>query len=73
MLVLIGGIEIKIYPPYRPVLKLRRLYDHLRFMDFSVLPGKLGYYLWKFGIINFWQRFILKRYHLPKENTKVQS
>ena len=41
---------------------IRRLYDHLRFMDFSVLPGKPGYYLWKFGIINFWQRFILKRY-----------
>jgi hypothetical protein len=42
-------------------------------MDFSVLPGKVGYFLWKFGIIGFWQRFILKRYHLPKENTKVQS
>ena len=45
---------------------IRRLYDHLRFMDFSVLPGKLGYYLWKFGIINFWRRFIVKRYYLPK-------
>ena len=22
-------------------------------MDFSVLPGKTGYYLWKFGIIKF--------------------
>ena len=39
---------------------------HLRFMDFSVIPGKIGYFLWKFGIIGFWQRFILKRYRLPE-------
>ena len=45
---------------------IRRLYDHLRFMDFSVLPGRFGYYLWKFGIINFWQRFMLKRYRLTE-------
>jgi hypothetical protein len=76
----------KIYPiqikqPRYPILfklthwgwMIKRIYDHLRFMDFSVLPGKVGYFLWKFGIIGFWQRFILKRYHLPKENTKVQS
>ena len=45
---------------------IKRAFDHLRFMDFSILPGKTGYYLWKFGIIGFWKRFILKRYHLPK-------
>ena len=52
----------------RSVYYLKRAFDHIRFMDFSVLPGKAGYFLWKFGIIRFWQRFILKRYHMPKKN-----
>ena len=73
----------KIYPvhtkqPRYPILfmfvrtlyYIKRAFDHLRFMDFSVLPGKPGYYLWKFGVISFWQRFILKRYRLPKEQLR---
>ena len=45
---------------------IKRQLDHIRFMDFTYIPGTLGYYFWKFGIIRFWQRYILKRYHLPK-------
>ena len=73
----------KIYPThikqkYYPILftlcrttyYLKRGFDHLRFMDFSFLPGKLGYFLWKFGIIRLWHRFILKRYNLPKVSKK---
>ena len=69
----------KIYPvhtkqPHYPILfaLVRTLYlikrgiDHLRFMDFSILPGKPGYYLWKFKIISLFQRFMLKPYHLSK-------
>ena len=74
----------KIYPiqmkqPRYPILfklthwgwMIKRFYDHLRFMDFSVLPGKLGYYLWKFRIISIWQYLFTKRYHLTKKNLKV--
>ena len=43
-----------------------RAYSHVRFMDFSLLPGKVGYVLWKFGIIRFWQRFMLARFDLSK-------
>ena len=69
----------KVYPvhtkqPHYPILffvvrmayLMKRTFDHLRFMDFSIIPGKTGYYLWKFGIINFWQRFMLKRYRLTE-------
>ena len=52
---------------------IKRGLDHLRFMDFSVLPGKTGYFLWKLGIIKFWQQHILKRYHLPKDKEKKIS
>ena len=46
---------------------IKRLYDHMRFLDFSFLTGRIGYYLWKFGIISFWHRFIVKHYNLPKK------
>ena len=55
----------------RTLYYIKRAFDHLRFMDFSILPGKSGYYLWKFGVIKFWQRFFLKHYHLPKKSLKV--
>ena len=44
----------------------KRAFDHLRFMDFSVLSGKSGYLLWKIGIIKFWKKFVLKKYRLPE-------
>jgi len=34
------------------------------------LPGKIGRIFWKLGIISFWQRFIVKQYHLPKQEYK---
>jgi len=49
---------------------IKKATDHIRFMDFSVLPGKPGYWLWKLGIIKFWQRYVLKHYHLPKMSKK---
>lgn len=35
----------------RTLYLIRRGIDHLRFLDFSVLPGKLGFVLWKFGLL----------------------
>ena len=57
----------------RTLYYIKRAFDHLRFMDFSVLPGKPGYYLWKFGVISFWHRYILKRYRLPKKDPKSRT
>ena len=70
----------KVYPvqseqPHYPILfkcfhaayLVSRAFDYLRFLDFSLLPGKVGYFLWKFGIINFWQRFFLKHYQLSNK------
>jgi hypothetical protein len=50
----------------RTLYYVKRAFDHLRFMDFSVLPGKTGYLLWKIGIIKFWKKFVLKPYRLPE-------
>ena len=50
----------------RSLFFVKRAYDHIRYMDFSVLPGRLGYAMWKIGIIGFWQKYILKRYKLTE-------
>ena len=55
----------------RMIYLVKRAFNHLRFMDFSLLPGKPGYVLWKLGIISLWQRFIVKKYHLPKQDRKI--
>ena len=54
----------------RMIYLVKRAFNHLRFMDFSLLPGKIGHIFWKLGIISFWQRFIVKQYHLPKQEYK---
>ena len=51
----------------RMIYLAKRAFNHLRFMDFSLLPGRIGHILWKLRIISFWQRFIVKHYHLPKQ------
>jgi radical SAM superfamily enzyme YgiQ (UPF0313 family) len=74
----------KIYPitmeqPRYPILfalartgyHLKRFLDHMRFLDFSFLTGKVGYYLWKFRIISTWQKLFTKRYHLLKQKTEI--
>jgi len=40
----------------RFIYLLKKGWDHLRFMDFSIIPGRSGYWLWKLGVIDFWRR-----------------
>lgn len=46
----------------RFVYLCRRAVDHLRFMDFSVLTGSMGYVLWWSGVIAFWQKHCVPRF-----------
>jgi radical SAM superfamily enzyme YgiQ (UPF0313 family) len=57
----------------RAVYYFKRGFDHLRFMDFSFLPGKPGYFLWKIGIIHLWRRFFLKSYNLTKKSLEMDQ
>lgn len=40
----------------RFIYLLKKGYDHFRFMDFSIIPGRTGYLLWRVGLIEFWRR-----------------
>jgi radical SAM superfamily enzyme YgiQ (UPF0313 family) len=59
-------------PKYRRLLMLlRTLYltvrglSHMRFLDFSVITGRTGYFLWRIGIIDFWNRRMVPRFKAP--------
>ena len=40
----------------------KRAFYHVRFMDFSVIPGRLGWWLWKLGIMSCWRSWFIKTY-----------
>jgi anaerobic magnesium-protoporphyrin IX monomethyl ester cyclase len=69
--------EQAFYPTFlkfcRLVYLARRAFDHLRFMDFSVLTGHLGYTLWQLGIIGFWRRHVIPKFlrEPPDRETSV--
>lgn len=42
-------------------------YRHLRWGEFSVITGKVGYYLWKTGILGLWWKLMRPRYEMPKK------
>jgi hypothetical protein len=43
----------------------------MRFMDFSVITGKVGYVFWRLGIISFWRRFLIPR--MPRPIARVAA
>jgi len=66
---------MQVEQPHYPILftlarlgyMIKRAYDHLRFLDFSILPGKVGYFLWKLRIIKVWQKLFTKKYVLTND------
>ncbi len=46
---------------FRILFMTKRALYHLRYLDFAVFTGPLGYFLWKAGIISFWQRHLLPK------------
>ncbi len=55
-----------LFMTFRTASIVKRGLSHLCHMEFSLITGKIGYILWKTGVIGLWRRFVLKRY-LPKE------
>jgi hypothetical protein len=36
-------------------------------MDFSVLPGRWGWMLWRIGFIGWWQRHFVRRFRIDRD------
>jgi radical SAM superfamily enzyme YgiQ (UPF0313 family) len=57
------------YPRFTKVLRrmfvAKRAFDHLRFMDFTSITGRVGYTLWKLGIVGARQRHLAWRASAP--------
>jgi len=56
----------------RGVMYTKRGLSHIRFMDFSVLPGKWGYWLWKLGIVRFWQKYFVKKFRIERDSMRAR-
>jgi len=65
----------KMYPKLGTALRMaylgKRAIGHMKFIDFSVLPGRSGYVLWRLGIIDFLQKHFSRRPPRP-ERDKVR-
>jgi anaerobic magnesium-protoporphyrin IX monomethyl ester cyclase len=57
----------------RGALFMRRGLSHLRFMDFSVLPGRVGYFFWRIGAIGFWQRHFVRRFQVGRHSMAART
>ena len=66
----------KLHPRLGLVLRTlyltKRVLCHLRVMDFSITPGKTGYYAWKLGLVSLWQKRFTRRPPRP-QRTKKQA
>jgi anaerobic magnesium-protoporphyrin IX monomethyl ester cyclase len=36
--------------------RTKRLFELLRFLDFSIIPGWCGYVVWRLGLVGYWRR-----------------
>ncbi|MCH7596279.1 MAG: B12-binding domain-containing radical SAM protein [Planctomycetes bacterium] len=48
---------------------IRRGFSHLRFMDFSRMPGRTAWILWRLGIVGFWHRRMVPRFQRKASHT----
>ncbi len=68
-------VEQREYGPLNQLLRAMYFFrvgiDQLRNMDFTHLPGKVGFVLYKLGVIKFWKRYLVKKY-TPRERAPVE-
>lgn len=61
--------EQKLYPvlgmTMRATYLVKRGIDHIRHLDFSVIPGYPGYLAWKIGLVDFWWRRVIPKMAKP--------
>jgi radical SAM superfamily enzyme YgiQ (UPF0313 family) len=56
----------------RVLFLTRRGLDHLRCMDFSTIPGRFGYFCWRFGVLTFWRRYLTPRPAGPTRDREIE-
>ena len=65
------------YPALGLVLRVayqgKRVVDHLRFMDFSIIPGWSGYIAWRIGLVDYWRTRFHRRPPRPERKVPRRS
>ena len=57
----------------RLLMLSKRGLSHLRFMDFSVLPGRMAWTMWRLGIVRFWNRHLVPKFRRKKTIHPTQT
>lgn len=47
---------------FRFLYLVKRAFQHLRFLDFTTITGLVPYWLWRSGLVGFWQRHMVRHY-----------
>ena len=50
----------------RTLYLTKRVLGHVRVADFSITPGRTSYFLWRLGLVRFWQRWFVRRAPRPE-------
>jgi hypothetical protein len=66
--------EQKLYPRLAIVLRTayltKRMIPHLKAMEFSIMPGWVGYWAWRLGVAGLWRKRFHKRLPKPQRPEK---
>lgn len=58
--------EQKLYPliffALHTLYVFKRGFSHLRFMDFTRIPGRTAWLCWKIGLVGFWHRRVIRKF-----------
>jgi radical SAM superfamily enzyme YgiQ (UPF0313 family) len=72
-----SGTPQKTYPLLGGVMRTlylaKRVWSHLQFMDFSIVPGYTGYVFWRLGIVRFWWKYLTPRPERPSKRPDVPA
>ena len=65
-----------LYPTFFFICRLlwliKRGLGHILYMDFSIVPGRMGWVFWKLGIIKFWNKVVLKHGPVQARPSKTE-
>jgi hypothetical protein len=67
----------RLYPRIGAVLRTlhlaKRALGHMRWMDFSIMPGWIGYFCWRIGLTGFWWKHLTPRMPRPERPEKWEQ
>ncbi len=66
-------VKQPMYPKTAVVLRgatiVKRAFQHIKVMDFTIIPGKMGYFFYKTGIVGFFHKHVNRKFPKPPKRS----